>query len=190
MAEKKPTGCRPFRLGSEDKAGKFDIMSPTQAPARCRRAGVYLRAVGGDFSPRMDVVNRLDEMGQRLFRWTTPTGHPDTTRYWTGGTFLLRRWNLPMDLRDDGWKGIAAFHLGEDDAFRRAFAQLLSQSREAGALGLVLFALPRLALADLAAGRWGSATADATEALQLARGTGQPALTAMPCDSEISPAPT
>jgi DNA-binding CsgD family transcriptional regulator/tetratricopeptide (TPR) repeat protein len=77
-------------------------------------------------------------------------------------------------------KGIAAFHLGEDDAFRRAFAQLLSQSREAGALGLVLFALPRLALADLSAGRWGSATADATEALQLARGTGQPALTAMP----------
>jgi DNA-binding CsgD family transcriptional regulator/tetratricopeptide (TPR) repeat protein len=76
--------------------------------------------------------------------------------------------------------GIAAFHLGEDEAFRRAFAQLLSQSRDAGALGLVLFALPRLALADLSAGRWGAATADATEALQLARGTGQLALTAMP----------
>jgi DNA-binding CsgD family transcriptional regulator/tetratricopeptide (TPR) repeat protein len=76
--------------------------------------------------------------------------------------------------------GIAAFHLGDDDAFRRAFARLLSQSRDTGALGLVLFALPRLALADLSAGRWGAATADATEALQLARGTGQPGLTAMP----------
>ena len=26
------------------------------------------------------------------------------------GTFLLRRWNLPLNLRDDSWKGIASFH--------------------------------------------------------------------------------
>jgi uncharacterized protein (DUF1800 family) len=70
----------------------------------------YLRATGADFAPRMDVVYQLDEMGQRLFRWTTPTGHPDTAAYWQGGTFLLRRWNLPLVLRDEGWKGIATFH--------------------------------------------------------------------------------
>ncbi len=70
----------------------------------------YLRATGADFAPRMDVVYQLDEMGQRLFRWATPTGHPDTNGYWQSGTFLLRRWNLPLVLRDDGWKGIAAFH--------------------------------------------------------------------------------
>jgi DNA-binding CsgD family transcriptional regulator len=57
---------------------------------------------------------------------------------------------------------------------------LLAQSRDSGAVGLVLFALPRLALADLAAGQWSSATANATEALHLARSIGQPALTAMP----------
>ena len=70
----------------------------------------YLRGTGADFTPRMEVVNQLDEMGQRLFRWTTPTGHPDVNTYWQGGTFLLRRWNLPMVLRNDDWKGIASFH--------------------------------------------------------------------------------
>jgi DNA-binding CsgD family transcriptional regulator/tetratricopeptide (TPR) repeat protein len=76
--------------------------------------------------------------------------------------------------------GIAAFHLGDDEAFRRGFARLLAQSRDGGAVGLVLFALPRLALAHLAAGQWASATGNAIEALQLARSVGQEALTAMP----------
>ena len=70
----------------------------------------YLRATDADFTPRREVVEQLDEMGQRLFRWTTPTGHPDTDTYWQGGTFLLRRWNLPLVLRSDEWKGIASFH--------------------------------------------------------------------------------
>jgi len=76
--------------------------------------------------------------------------------------------------------GIAAFHLGDDDAFRSAFTRLLAQSRDSGAVGLVLFALPRLALADLSAGQLSAATADASEALQLARNTGQQPLTVMP----------
>jgi DNA-binding CsgD family transcriptional regulator len=76
--------------------------------------------------------------------------------------------------------GIAAFHLGDDDAFRSAFTRLLAQSRDNGAIGLVLFALPRLALADLCAGQLSTATANATEALQLARSTGQQPLTVMP----------
>jgi hypothetical protein len=70
----------------------------------------YLRSTDADFVPRMDVVSQLDQMGQLLFRWTTPTGHPDTAGYWQGGTFLLRRWNLPLVLRDNDWKGVAAFH--------------------------------------------------------------------------------
>ncbi len=76
--------------------------------------------------------------------------------------------------------GIAAFHLGDDDAFRRSFTRLLAQSRDDGAVALVLFALPRLALADLAGGHWTSAGDHATEALSLARSLGQEALTTMP----------
>jgi tetratricopeptide (TPR) repeat protein len=76
--------------------------------------------------------------------------------------------------------GIAAFHLDDDDAFRSVFTRLLAQSRDSGAIGLVLFALPRLALADLSAGQLSTANANATEALQLARSTGQQPLTVMP----------
>jgi DNA-binding CsgD family transcriptional regulator len=76
--------------------------------------------------------------------------------------------------------GIAAFYLGDDEAFHRCFTRLLSQYREASAVGLVLFALPRLGLADLVSGEWSLYAAHATEALQLARSTGQPGLTPMP----------
>ena len=76
--------------------------------------------------------------------------------------------------------GIAAFYLGDDEAFQRGFTRLLSQSREAGAIGQVLFALPRLGLADVVSGEWTLYVAHATEALQLARSTGQTGLTAMP----------
>jgi DNA-binding CsgD family transcriptional regulator len=76
--------------------------------------------------------------------------------------------------------GIATFHLGDDDGFRRCFSRMLTQARNDGAIGLVLFALPRLALADLSAGNWTGAVTHATEAVELARSTGQPALAAMP----------
>ena len=76
--------------------------------------------------------------------------------------------------------GIATFHLGDDDGFRRLFSRMLTQARNDGAIGLVLFALPRLALADLSGGNWTGAVAHATEAVELARSTGQPGLAAMP----------
>ena len=76
--------------------------------------------------------------------------------------------------------GIATFHLGDDEGFRRLFSRMLTQARNDGAIGLVLFALPRLALADLSGGNWTGAVAHATEAVELARSTGQPGLAAMP----------
>ena len=76
--------------------------------------------------------------------------------------------------------GIAAFHLGDDVAFGRTFTRMLSHSRDTGAIGQMLFALPRLALADLSAGNWTGAVGHSTEALQLARSTGQLGMAAMP----------
>jgi len=69
---------------------------------------------------------------------------------------------------------------GDDDSFRRFFSRMLTQARNDGAIGLVLFALPRLALADISSGNWTGAVTHATEAIELARSTGQHALTAMP----------
>lgn len=76
--------------------------------------------------------------------------------------------------------GIAASFLDDAEGFRRPFDRLLTRARTSGSLGLVLFALPRLALAELSAGRFRYASANAAEALQLARSTGQRALTALP----------
>jgi DNA-binding CsgD family transcriptional regulator len=76
--------------------------------------------------------------------------------------------------------GIATFHLGDDDGFRRLFSRMLTQARNDGAVGLVSFALPRLALADVSAANWTGAVTHASEAVELSRSTGQNALTAMP----------
>jgi DNA-binding CsgD family transcriptional regulator/tetratricopeptide (TPR) repeat protein len=64
--------------------------------------------------------------------------------------------------------GNAALHLGDDDAHRRSFTAMLSGARESGAGMLVLYALPRLAFAQLLAGRWTAAGSSAAEALTLA----------------------
>ncbi len=76
--------------------------------------------------------------------------------------------------------GIAAFHLGDDEAFARTFGSLLGHAREDAAYGVVQFALSRLALAPFCAGRIDDAISHATEARQLAADSGQPGLTAMP----------
>jgi DNA-binding CsgD family transcriptional regulator len=53
-------------------------------------------------------------------------------------------------------------------------------ARLEGRAAELLFALPRLAQAELLTGRWPAAAASAAEAVRLATGTGQPALSAMP----------
>ncbi|GAA1755474.1 ATP-binding protein [Kocuria aegyptia] len=76
--------------------------------------------------------------------------------------------------------GIAALHLGDDHAARHYHDLLLSRARSTGALVMVLYALTRRNLTDIAVGDWATARAGATEALQLAQGIGQPGLMAFP----------
>jgi DNA-binding CsgD family transcriptional regulator len=76
--------------------------------------------------------------------------------------------------------GIAALHLGDDHAARRYHELLLSRARSTGALVMVVYALTRRNLTDVAVGDWATARAGATEALRLAQGIGQPGLTAFP----------
>jgi hypothetical protein len=55
--------------------------------------------------------------------------------------------------------GNAALHLGDDDGHRRCFTRMLAGARERGAVTSVLYALPRLAFADLTGGTgtgWGT----------------------------------
>jgi DNA-binding CsgD family transcriptional regulator len=76
--------------------------------------------------------------------------------------------------------GNAALHLGDDEVHRRCFTAMLTTAREAGAVMLVLYALPRLAFTQLLGGRWDAARSTAVEALGLSRSAGPRALTAPP----------
>jgi hypothetical protein len=73
-----------------------------------------------------------------------------------------------------------AFYLGDDDAAYRLNAQTVAAARATGAIGELLFALPRLALAEMLTGRWAAAEVSADEAERLARETSQPGLRAVP----------
>ncbi|HET6561634.1 MAG TPA: helix-turn-helix transcriptional regulator, partial [Marmoricola sp.] len=76
--------------------------------------------------------------------------------------------------------GIAALHLGDDEASYRYHELLLSRARDTGAMVMVLYSLTRLLIVDVATGRWPTAEARAAEAVTLAEETGQPVLGAAP----------
>jgi tetratricopeptide (TPR) repeat protein len=72
-----------------------------------------------------------------------------------------------------------AFYLGDDDAAYRLNAQMVAAARTTGAIGDLLFALQRLALAEITTGRWAAAEVSADEAERLSRETSQPGLSAV-----------
>ncbi|MGN6171070.1 MAG: ATP-binding protein [Solirubrobacteraceae bacterium] len=69
--------------------------------------------------------------------------------------------------------GRAAMFLGDDEAGLRIHRAAAGRARAAGTIGLLTQILPRLGHAELSAGRWASAAANAEEGLELARETGQ-----------------
>ncbi len=69
--------------------------------------------------------------------------------------------------------GRAALYLGDDRAAYRTHREAAARARASGALTIVTQILPRLVTAELWAGRWPSATANAREGIQLAREIGQ-----------------
>lgn len=76
--------------------------------------------------------------------------------------------------------GNTALHLGDDQAHRSCFTRMLVSARDRGAGMLVLYALPRLAFADLLSGDWSRVRSLADEAFTLSADTGQRALGAAP----------
>lgn len=76
--------------------------------------------------------------------------------------------------------GHVAFYLGDDDTAYLLNAQTVAAARTTGAIGDLLFALPRLALAEVLTGRWSAAEVSANEAARLSRETSQPGLSAVP----------
>jgi DNA-binding CsgD family transcriptional regulator len=76
--------------------------------------------------------------------------------------------------------GMAAFLLGDAESVLTQHTRLLAWARESGALVTIVYALTRRAFGEIATGDWRAAAAGAAEALDLATGSGQPALTRFP----------
>ncbi len=87
------------------------------------------------------------------------------------------------DLDVMGNLGNTALHLGHDEGARFFYSAMVSTAREAGAGMVVIYALERLAFAQLATGPWAAMRSSVDEALTLARSVGQPTLTAAPLAS-------
>jgi uncharacterized protein (DUF1800 family) len=47
-------------------------------------------------------------LGQPLFQWSTPDGYPDYSAAWINTNGLLARWNIALNLMQDGGRGIKA----------------------------------------------------------------------------------
>ncbi|MGY1704379.1 ATP-binding protein [Geodermatophilus sp. SYSU D00697] len=76
--------------------------------------------------------------------------------------------------------GVAAWTLGDDEAALWLQDRLLRSARDTGALVMVVHALTRRNVPELATGRWAATAANAGEALTLAENSGQPVLAAWP----------
>jgi DNA-binding CsgD family transcriptional regulator len=74
----------------------------------------------------------------------------------------------------------AALFISDDDAAYSVRSQVVARSRAAGAIGNIVDSLFRLAQIELVTGRWTAALGSASEAVRLARETGQHGLSALP----------
>jgi DNA-binding CsgD family transcriptional regulator/tetratricopeptide (TPR) repeat protein len=94
---------------------------------------------------------------------------------------LALRTGERVDDRDVLWNlGNAALQLGDDDAQQRFYGYALARAREAGAITAVIYCLQRLCICSYLAGDLVAVRSSAEEAIALAEGIGQPALTALP----------
>jgi uncharacterized protein (DUF1800 family) len=64
----------------------------------------FLRSTEADFLPNNDFFWLMSQTGYTLFRWPSPTGHPDRAPYWLNPNMMLNRWNIINILTADWHK--------------------------------------------------------------------------------------
>jgi DNA-binding CsgD family transcriptional regulator len=188
-----------FNVGSLD-AGRRMVMEAAAevAPVDPRRAadlamlGAALAAVGARSGlPVADVV--LPAVGpdatshDRCLADLTRGLDAVSRRHWgEAGPAIDRAIGLADELSDDMDGellvnvGVATWYVGNDEASLRLQDRLLAAARTEGALVMILHALTRRAVTEIATGRWRASLAGATESLPLAENSGQPGLAALP----------
>ncbi len=107
-------------------------------------------------------------------------------RDWAGAAHRLRSAFATSAEFDDADQdllpnvGVGAMHLQDDETLLRVHTRMLSRARDTGAAILVLYALSRRGLGEIATGDWATARAGLAEARQIADGIGQAGLAALP----------
>jgi hypothetical protein len=56
------------------------------------------RSAGVLLAPDPEHFYSLNNMGQMLYSWHTPEGHPITSAYWQSPGLIVRRWRSMMDV--------------------------------------------------------------------------------------------
>lgn len=70
----------------------------------------FLRATNGQLDDVRDLEGRFTRTGYQLFRWPTPTGHPDEQSFWLSSSILVESWRLVQDVTNS-FNDIASFDL-------------------------------------------------------------------------------
>ncbi len=172
--------------------GAADVIhaDETRARAMTMLANAVISIVGGEAEDPAGLTDRLSDAD------TAPDARARCYAGLTAGFVHLRQLDYAdaarklraafsechpgsdTDLRSN--LGLSAVHLGDDEVVLAQHGWLLAHAREQGALILIVYALGRCAFAEIATGDWAATSAGASEALDLAISSGQPALTLLP----------
>ena len=172
--------------------GAADVVAVDQARARAMTmiANALVSFVGGDVEDEADLTTRFsdvaaapDERSRSYARLTAGFVHMQRHEYAQAAphfrsAFAEGHRTTDPDLHSN--LGISAAHLGDDDVVLEHHGWVCEQGRAHGALVHVVYSLSRCAFAEIAMGDWAATTSGAGEALDLAVGAGQPALTLFP----------
>jgi uncharacterized protein (DUF1800 family) len=69
-------------------------------------------SIGANWEGFWSVYN---PMGQRLFNWPSPTGHPDVASYWANTNAMLNRWRLFQVIRTTSGGRILTDYMAQTD---------------------------------------------------------------------------
>ncbi|MGY1641789.1 AAA family ATPase [Geodermatophilus sp. SYSU D00703] len=189
-----------FHAASPDEAHRMVLDAAAEVASHDRRQagdlamlGAALAASGARSGSTVDPTALLPDAGpdapvrDRCLVALTRGLHAVPRRDWATSTrFLRAAVDLADDLDDVADEdlllnlGVAAWPLGDDEVALRLQDRLLRSARDMRAVVMVVHALTRRSIPDLATGRWATAATGAGEALPLAQNCGQPVLAAWP----------
>ena len=162
----------------------------TRARGMTMLANALISFVGGDaedptgLTERLSNVDGARDVGSRCYaRLTAGFVHARRREYAQAaaqfrGAFAECDPGTDIDLHSN--LGISAAHIADDEVLLAQHGWLIDNARERGSLVMVVYALARRGFAEIARGDWAATSAGAAEALDLATGAGQPALTLLP----------